>query len=292
MRYGHLWILCLFLLLAGCAEKPADTAADEPLKSADGIPLAYEVYGEGEIGVVLVHCWSCDQTFWENQVDHLVAAGYKVVTLDLPGHGVTGGTRDVWTIAAYGADVKTVADETGLQNMVIVGHSMGARVSLEAAALMPERVVGVISVDALHNADWTWPEEEFNKTIADMENDFQGSCGGFVRGMLPPDVDAALADDIVARLCDADPAVAIALLEDYAKYDEGAALKAAGVPVRAIISPLFPANIESNRKYNPDYDAYVIEGTGHFPHMENPEAFNAKLVEVLEALTAGRPAAP
>ena len=102
--------------------------------------------------------------------------------------------------------------------------------------------------------------------------------------MLPSDTESILANDIVARLCDADPTIAIALMKHYSQYDEGAAMTAAGVPIRALISPTYPANIEGNCKYNPDYEAYVLEGTGHFPHMEKPEEFNALLLEVIRTL--------
>ncbi len=54
---------------------------------------------------------------------------------------------------AFGADVQAVVEYLGLEKVILVGHSMGGPVALEAARLMPDRVIGVIAVDALQDAD-------------------------------------------------------------------------------------------------------------------------------------------
>jgi sigma-B regulation protein RsbQ len=62
------------------------------------------------------------------------------------------------------------------------------------------------------------------------------------------------------------------------------------VPIRAINAAApFPTRIEANRKYA-DFDAVLMEGVGHYPHMTRPEQFNPLLLEAIEGLlqTGGR----
>ena len=56
------------------------------VQSADGVPIAYQVAGEGTVSLVFVHGWSGDRSYWEEQLDHF-AQEYRVVALDLTGHG-------------------------------------------------------------------------------------------------------------------------------------------------------------------------------------------------------------
>lgn len=119
--------------------------------TADGNTMPYVVTGEGETTVLLVHCWMCDRTFWSRQVPAL-AARYRTIAVDLPGHGAASANRENWHIEDLGADVAGLIRELDLDDVVLVGHSMGGPVSLRAAALLPNRVRGIVAVDTLHDA--------------------------------------------------------------------------------------------------------------------------------------------
>jgi DNA-binding transcriptional LysR family regulator len=69
------------------AAKPAPAPPTLKVASADGVPIAYEVHGQGSPALVLVHGWSCDRSYWQGQVEPL-SRHYQVITLDLAGHGV------------------------------------------------------------------------------------------------------------------------------------------------------------------------------------------------------------
>jgi pimeloyl-ACP methyl ester carboxylesterase len=281
--------LIAVLFLAGCTP-PAEeeTAVEYPIHatvaSVDGVEISYTVESAGETTLVFVHGWMCDRTYWDAQVPAFRDV-YGVVTVDLPGHGSSGTNRVAWSLEAFGEDVKTVVDHLGLASVVVVGHSMGGPVALEAARLMPERVVGVIGIDTLIDADLKWTDEQWNAFLEPLEEDFPGACSGFVRSMFPADPESDLANRISGSMCMPENAeTGVALMRLFPDYDVGAALAAAGVPVRCINAPQWPTNIEGNRKYAPDYDAVVMEGVGHFLHMEKPEEFNAHLAAVLEEI--------
>jgi pimeloyl-ACP methyl ester carboxylesterase len=112
------------------------------LTAPDGVRIVYDDRGQGATALVFVHCWSCDRTFWREQAD-VFSDGYRVVTLDLAGHGESGKNRKTWTVAGLGGDVRAVVEKLGLKRVILVGHSMGGPVSLDAARQLRGRVVGV-----------------------------------------------------------------------------------------------------------------------------------------------------
>jgi pimeloyl-ACP methyl ester carboxylesterase len=240
--------------------------------------MPYAVVGGGEVTVVLVHCWMCDRTFWSTQVP-VLAKSYRAVTLDLPGHGAASAERAVWTVDAYGEDVAGLLAALDLTNVVLVGHSMGAPVSLRAAALSPGRVRGIVAVDSLHDAEFDFSGEEIEGFLRAFEADFAGTCGQFVDAMFPEEGVETIRERVKTVGCDpARSATGIALMRSFGAIDMERWFSEAKVPIRAInAAQPNPTKIETNRKYA-DFDAVLMDGVGHYPHMTRPDAFNPILL--------------
>lgn len=266
-----------------------DVAEVGQVASFDGVPMAYERLGAGDVAVVLIHGWSCHRGYWENQLAAL-AEEYTVVAVDLPGHGSSGFQRDDWSVATLGRDVATLVAALHLERVILVGHSMGGAVSLEAARLLPGRVLGVVGVDSLHSAEWNIDRQEWEQIMAAFQQDFAGTCEQFVRGLYRPDVDRTLLAWTTQDMCDARPEVATALLTGFVTLNPGEMLAAAGVPVRCINADLYPTTVEVNRKYAPDFEVVVMADTGHFPQLERPAEFTQVLLGVLAGLRSPQPA--
>lgn len=305
MRHLALWASCLWafaVLAGGCRPSTEETTAAEPPSATeapaglpqgpgttpadDGVAIAYTVRGEGEPALVFIHGWSCDQSYWSEQVDAF-SDGHTVVTLDLAGHGASGKDRAEWRIASFGGDVKAVVDALGLGRVIFVGHSMGGPVALEAARLLPGRVAGVVGVDTFQDAGHRPDPDQWGELVAAYEDDFAGTCDRFVRSMFPEDTDAGLVEDTVGDLCDAPPAIATALIREFGEYDLAAVMSAVDAPVRAINGTLFPTAVEANREHAPGFEADLMEGTGHFPMLERPAEFNELLAAAVAALSPG-----
>ncbi|WP_431854848.1 alpha/beta fold hydrolase [Azospirillum sp.] len=92
--------------------------------------------------VVLIHGAGMDHTVWSLQSRYLAHHGRSVLAVDLPGHGRSGGAP-LGTIAAMADWVMALLDAAGAANAVLVGHSMGALVALDAAARHPDRMSGL-----------------------------------------------------------------------------------------------------------------------------------------------------
>src|SRR5882672_7475164 len=122
----------LFLCTVHVAVGQSKLGKDLFCKSTDGLKIGYSKFGSGKDLVVLVHGWSCDKSYWDRQVPFF-EKDYQVVTIDLGGHGVSDTTRKDWTIPSYGDDVVSVLKHVSYRNAVLVGHSMGGLVVIDAA---------------------------------------------------------------------------------------------------------------------------------------------------------------
>lgn len=118
----------------------------------DGTRLHVEVAGDGPVTVLFTHGYAQDSTVWYHQVEALVAAGFRVVTWDLRGHGRSAvgsaGGADAWTIDRLADDLAQVVERlvpTG--PVVLVGHSMGGMtlmaLGLRHPGLVRDRVAAV-----------------------------------------------------------------------------------------------------------------------------------------------------
>lgn len=114
----------------------------------DGCPIHFLAWGEpGRRGLVFVHGGGAHAHWWT----HIAAAfadEYRVVAVDLSGHGDSG-PRDVYRFEQWTDEVIAVTAAAGIDGLpVIVGHSMGGFVTIATAALHPEMVSGVVIVDS------------------------------------------------------------------------------------------------------------------------------------------------
>jgi pimeloyl-ACP methyl ester carboxylesterase len=149
-------------------------------------------------------------------------------------------------------------------------------------------VLGVVAVDTLQDVEFKWPDEDFQQFLASYRRDFPGTCAKHMLGLLPKDAPAATRARVEQETCRNDPKAFLAMLETFPRYDSAAALRAAGVPVWAINSPVFPTNLEANRKHAPSFQFVLMEGVGHYPQVERPAEFQAHLRKAVQALTAAR----
>src|SRR5207302_473323 len=122
------------------------------------------------------------------------------------------------------------------KRVILVGHSMGGPIALAAAKRMPGKVVGVIGVDTLQDAEVKPPEETTKKFLADFEADFKGTLHGAFDGLLAETSDAKLKNWLLTRAEAQDPKMAVTLMHDLFTVDLKPLLKEAHVPIRCINS--------------------------------------------------------
>jgi pimeloyl-ACP methyl ester carboxylesterase len=286
-RYIKIFILniLIILLLVGCTKQQEKlTIIVGNANSADGVSISYQVQGQGEPALVFIHGWCCDRSYWDAQLLHF-AEKYKVVTIDLAGHGESGLERKDYTMGAFGEDVVAVINKLNLDQIVLIGHSMGGFVMLEAARLVPDKIIGLVGADTLDNFEFNVPEEQIEEWLNPVRSNFIESTKAAVRDMFTPNSNPALIEKIVADMSSAPAEVGISSIESCFNFWKNELLQVVQevqVPLTCINADMNPTNVEGNRHYAPSFKAKIMSEVGHFVMMENPETFNRLLEETIQ----------
>ena len=260
-----------------------ECSSAEKAVSADGVPISFRVQGRGEPALVLVHGWCCNKDYWDAQAA-CFSGKFRVVTIDLAGHGESGSGRKNWNMGAFGEDVVAVADKLGLDSMVLIGHSLGGSVVLEAARRLLGRVIGIVGADTFKIIEPEFSREQVDEWLSRFRGDFAKTTRDHVRGMFPASADTVLVEKIVTQMSSIAPEVGLGALEASLGWminDQTRALQQAGVPIRCINSDQFPTDSISARKYASSFEITFMKGVGHFVMNEDPETFNRLLAEVV-----------
>ena len=115
--------------------------------TVDGIQLHYSTNGKGPGTIIFVHGWTCDETSWQSQVPAL-AGDFRVITIDLPGHGRSGSPKDgKLSMDLFARAIEAVRSEAKADRVVLAGHSMGTPVIIQYARLYPQHTIGLVFVD-------------------------------------------------------------------------------------------------------------------------------------------------
>ena len=272
--------LLVAALAAGTVQAGQLRAAVGSTTSPDGVRIVYEVHGTATTGLVFVHGWSCDRSYWSGQLKPF-SDRFTVVAMDLAGHGESGLGRTTQSMSAFGDDVAAVVEKIDLRRVVLIGHSMGGDVVLEAARRLKERVAGLIWVDTYKDLSHLSTPEQIQAFAAKFRGNFSETTRSFVRSMFPPTADKALVERIASDMASAPENVAIPALEAAFAYahEVPAVLKALQLPLVAINPGTPPTNVENLRSHG--VDAVLMPGVGHFLMMEDPATFNRLLEDVL-----------
>jgi len=275
--------------LASCQEASEGSVGwvEGSVRSADGVSISYQMAGGGPVSVVFVHGWSCDRDYWREQLDHF-ARDHRVVALDLAGHGYSGMDRDDWTFSSFGEDVAAVINGLGLERVVLVGHSMGGPVILEAARIAPREVIGLVAVDALQDPEAPGlTPDAIRSFLRPFEENFSIAMEALVSAaMFVPESDPALKTWIVEDMASAPPEVGVGALRGnmlWATTTRSEALAALRVPVRLINSTMYQTDSAAVGRYG--MDVVIMSGVGHFAMMEDPETFNDLLSSAIAGFT-------
>lgn len=303
-RFSHsatLLALLALLHLAACTKKDDDQAQSKQaesrnvegapltIASEDGVPIHYRVYGQGEPALILIHGWAGDSSYWDQQLEFF-RKRYTVVTLDLAGHGESGTARGDWSIAAFGADVAAVANRIPNLQLVLVGHSMGGPVALEATRRLKKRVIGIVGVDTFNNIGLPQlTPRELEQRLEPYRRDFATTTRDnvmqrFFKPTSDPNLIRRIADDMASE----PPGIGIGAMIGMNYMNYSSALGDINVPLVAINSDRLPTDVDRIRLHASTFRVKIMPGTGHFLMIEEAPRFNQLLEETIQELLRTR----
>jgi pimeloyl-ACP methyl ester carboxylesterase len=249
-----------------------------PAASVDGVSIHSTVRGSGSKTVVFVHGWTCDESSWREQV-RVFAKKYRVITLDLPGHGKSGSPANgPLTMELFAKSIEAVRVDAKAGKIVLVGHSMGTPVIRQYARMYPANVAGMVPVDGILHLS--------GSANAPNPDRVKGPDGlkyreTMIRGMFGMSATPAVQQHILKMMLAAPEATA---------YQAMAATFAASnwkddqfdVPALGIYADHSASDDPAYfKKIFPEGRTVEVPGTGHFVMLEKPAKFNKLLAEFL-----------
>ena len=133
--------------------KPAtrieDFAPPEEFVVVGGIKTHFVARGDSGRPIVFVHGFGSCTYSWRNNLDALASRGFRTFAIDVKGFGLSAKPRDgQYHLAAFSQQLLDFLDAKDLERPILVGNSMGGAVIARLALLHPERVGGIVLVDA------------------------------------------------------------------------------------------------------------------------------------------------
>jgi pimeloyl-ACP methyl ester carboxylesterase len=256
--------------------------------SADGISIHYKLYGKGDVSLVFVHDWCTKMKYWEEQVPSF-GVNFRVVTLDLAGHGQSGTGRTDWTMEAFGQDVAAVVEKLDLQNVVLIGHGMGGPVILEAAKLIKDNAIGLVGADSFNDLYMKGLDEKsVQLALIPYQENYQEQIREHVRlHWFAPKSDHGLMSDIILDMIKTPKDVALGALRELLMYDAVESLKQVQLDVRTVQTTHMDVSYEVVQTNAKSIWVEYLDGLGHFIMLEDSQAFNRHLANFVNEFVTG-----
>jgi len=247
-----------------------------------------ESHAPGRDTVVFVHGAGMDHTVWTLYSRYWAKAGYNVLTIDLPGHGLSSG-EPLQSIEDCGDFVSGFVQHMELAEKVyMVGHSMGSLVALESAARLPGTVklamlgtsVPMVVGEALLNA-----ARDNDRSAIDMISLFGHSYGSQLGSNPIAGISAQLsAERLLENAADGVLYTSLNACNEYkAGFDTAAQLSCPVTLILGEFDQMTPRkHIDKLLESFSDADQIVISDCGHMMMSEKPEATHQALYQVIK----------
>ncbi len=119
----------------------------------DGRAVGVAAAGRG-VPLVVVHGFGVESLLYAQTLARLVGLGFRVIAIDLPGHGASAGLHPTASLDDFINVVDAAVAKLGIRHAVFMGHSMGGRIIAELAAQNPQRCIAAILLDPIVGQPW------------------------------------------------------------------------------------------------------------------------------------------
>ena len=269
-KLWFIWLLVLVLTFSALAQTPKAKFAD-----FGGVKIHYKDIGKGKNALVFVHGWACNSDFWQKSINAF--PDYRVIALDLPGHGQSDKPKTTYTMDYFANSIDAVLRDAGVKKAVVVGHSMGTPVARQFYRLYSKKTLGIVIVDG--SLRWYGDKASREAFYAPLRADYRKTATQFVDGMLQPVKEEKLKQFIRSAMLATPDYVGLSAMEGF-NDDKLWETDKISVPVLAIMadSPWWtPDTKDFYNSVAPDLDFQMWKGVSHFLMMEKPAEFNEQI---------------
>jgi pimeloyl-ACP methyl ester carboxylesterase len=260
-------------------------------------PVPAWIGEDGAIGhaarppIVMLHGIGGGKAQWAPQLALLAQRGWRAIAWDMPGYGESRMPAGDYTFAELAASLTRLLDTLAIERAVVLGHSMGGMVALEAYAQAPERCAGLIlacTSAAFGKADGDWQRQFVASRLAPLDAGLgmaELAAQQVPRMMAPTAPDEARVRAI-AIMGAAPEATYRAALRCLVTFDRREVLPAISVPTLVIAAAedaqAPPAVMEKMAGRITGAEFEILPDCGHMPNLEHPAAFGNLLLEFLQ----------
>jgi 3-oxoadipate enol-lactonase len=247
--------------------------------------------------VVFLHGFPFNHTMWLEQL-RAINGFCRAVAYDVKGHGMSDVGDGQYSVEAHADDLLALLDALHIEKTVIAGLSMGGYIALRALEKNPERFLAAVLCDTRSEADTDKAREGRFAGIRTVKR--EGSAvfaDNFVKAIFSEASFSKKPDAVrrIHRMIEATPPLSIAgtLLALASRTDTTASLDHIQVPTLILVGENDAVTpVEAARKMHERIrgsELHVIPGAGHMSNLENPEAFNDRLIPFLRRVAGGGP---
>ncbi len=257
----------------------------------NGQSLNYVVQGtDNGLPVVFIHGFPFNHHMWEPQLKALPHR-YRTVAYDVRGHGDSDVGTGQYTVELFVDDLLGLLDHLVIDRAVVCGLSMGGYIALRAVEHYPGRFRGLVLCDTRSEADTDEAKIKRAGTIAAVRSrGVPAFAEEFVKLVLAPrtlTANAPVVQKVKDMITANDPlGICGTLLALAARTDTTPALPSMNLPALVlvgehdILTP--PTDAQAMDQALPQANLHVIPNAGHMSNLENPAAFNERLLAFLE----------
>ena len=260
-----------------------------PLKDRS---IAYDLVGPEDAPVVcMTHSLASDGGMWTEQVPPLLAAGWRVLRIDMRGHGGSGPAPGDYTMSQLAGDVATVLDALGIARVHFIGLSIGGMLGQAFALEHGGKVASAMWCDTLPCSP-QGATEIWQQRIDTVRN------AGSLAPLADPTIERWLTDAVQRQrpgrwkqirdtIVGTTPAGYLGCVAAIRNFDFVARLPTVKAPVLVVCGSddqgTPPGENKRIASLVPGARYEEMAGARHFPNVEHPDTFNRIMLEWLKA---------
>ena len=259
-----------------------------PTIKVSNIEMYYEIHGEGD-PLLLIHGLGSSSRDWEYQVPQFSKL-YKVITIDLRGHGKTSKPKGPYSIHGFADDIALFLELLNIKQVNILGLSMGTATGFELAINYPELVKSLIAVNMGVKIPVKTFKEKYQFFLRDLIVKVLGmkKMGEFLSPRLFPFPEQEeLRKKVTIRWAENDKKAYLSAFHSLKNWSVEKELHKITCPTIVIASDGDYTPVEIKEEYVkkiPNGQISIIKNSHHAVPMEKPEEFNKTVLDFLKQI--------